>query len=273
MSPFSSCHAHLPDSCDTVEGIVRYAIYRGLFVAPRRKGTNQVRAFANYLSSALNDNIQRKKYATINAKTVICYIQKMLGKHFPGDSLIRFNANVAMSVTLMSLTRREIPLESVEGLFWRRDHHAIEATAEFLEVQREFGFAWPPIHIETIDLGASHGANDGPELAALCKAVKASAKVAVVRESPAETPADEGAAAAPAEEAAGAPVEEAAAAPVRTYAAAYIAMGSAESAFEPYSKRARLSEPTIAKTDCPCPGYVILPADVFQRLMGSFREV
>lgn len=261
MSPFSS-HAHLPDSCGTIEGIVRYAIYRGLFVAPRRKGTNQVRAFANYLSSALNDNIQRKKYATINAKTVICYIQKMLGKHFPGDSLIRFNANVAMSVTLMSLTRREIPLESVEGLFWRRDHHAIEATAEFLEVQREFGFAWPPINIGTIDLGVSHSVNDGPELTALYKAVKASAKVAVVRESPAE----EGAAAAPAG-AAGKAETPAGAAP------APIAMGSAESAFEPYSKRARLSEPADPDPCLDPRGYVILHADVFQRLMGSFREV
>lgn len=256
-----SGHTRLPSSCETVEDIVRYGIVRGLFESPRMKGTNQVRAFSNLLASGLNNNIQRKSYAGIKAATAICYIEKMLGKHFPGDALIRFNANIAMSVTLMSLTRCEIPMESIDALFGRRNHQRIEPTVKFLEMQKEFGFAWPPIDIGPIDLSVYQSVRDGPELAALSKAVKASSKVSVHIESTTSdgvaaaresicaeaTPESNGAAEATTESNGAAEVPTR---PRAAYAAAVsdlraprvepVSIGSAESAFEPYSKRARL---------------------------------
>lgn len=111
----------------------------------------QFRRFAKYLRPWLDDNLQSKKVSEMNSREIMCFAERLLGKHFPGKSLIRYNADVAIIVTLMSVTGLEITFKHIEGVFDKFKNETRFVSHVLHGLQSEIGFVWPPESIGTFD--------------------------------------------------------------------------------------------------------------------------
>jgi hypothetical protein len=149
-------YTRLPEDCKTINDIVTHAANKGMFrgcSVPEKKMSDsaQVINFSKYLAKWLNNNTNGKKYNALGINNGLFFINRLLGNHFPGKALISYNPDIAMAVTLMSITRHEITLDHVEGLIEKSKNFACSINKKFFDMELHFNFVWPPCDIGTFN--------------------------------------------------------------------------------------------------------------------------
>ena len=139
----------LPEDCKTINDIVTHVankgMFRGCYVPDMENSTyEQVNNFSKYLSKWLNNNTQKEKHRAIGINNKLFFICRLLGNHFPGKFLIGYNPDIAMVITLMSITGCEITMDLVEGLIQKSKCRTSSINTKFFRMELDLNFVWPP---------------------------------------------------------------------------------------------------------------------------------
>jgi hypothetical protein len=145
-----------PEACktlnDTVNHPAKKGMFKGCYVLDIENATSvQVNNLSKYLSKWLNNNTQKKKHGTIGINNKLFFINRLLGNHFPGKALIGYNPDIAMAVTLMSITGCEITMDHVKGLVENFKRRTPSINMKFFKMELDLNFVWPPCDIGTFN--------------------------------------------------------------------------------------------------------------------------